>query len=67
MTKDVTLSAKELYSLVDDHASIKKQIKKWELSIDDIREDIEKNEDVDYFSILDVLELMSEEMMAINV
>lgn len=62
------------YNLKKDHAEIKKQIKGWELEIDEIvnmyfeaKRDPDKFAQMDYSQVIDKLESISQDMMAINI
>jgi hypothetical protein len=51
------------YSIEQDHANIKKQIKEWEQSIDQV---INYLRERDNYDLVEDLEKVSHEMMAIN-
>ena len=55
------------YNLEKDHASIKKQIKDWEMSIDEIATCLRDDDVEDHYDCLSDLEQISQEMMAINI
>lgn len=62
---------KQEYNLKTDHKNIKKQIKEWETEIDICIVALEKvateTEIEDIKKVLDTLEGLSDEMMAVNV